>query len=139
MSEYNSLSSRIKYIIMEYDLSMRHLGELAGVSGQTIKNIIEGADTSISVLLNISTKLELSYPWLTTGLGIPPKKGEKYVIEESSQDYRQQIEDYKTKLAIRDARIADLEQKFELQTKLIQAYEIQIENLKSKEDKKNVG
>lgn len=109
METFPKLSDRIKYLLKEFELKMSDLARMGGVKGQTIKNIIDGADTSSSVLTGISTKLEIDLQWLSTGLGPAPKKGEPELRYIANLNLMEPDESYANKLEALQKQFDDLQ------------------------------
>lgn len=71
ISDLSTLAKRFEYLQFKFGLNDRALGEIAGVAGQTIANIVNGItlDPKIGLINNIALNLKVNPTWIMLGQG----------------------------------------------------------------------
>lgn len=129
MEQSNTLKDRILQIAAKYNISMRKLERLSGLTQGVLSNM--GMDTGSDKVAKVLAAFpEVSAEWLLTGKGNMTKEGQPYPIrkEEYSKLEEPVISDRKY-IAGLEEQNKQLKQQLEVQNKQLEAQNKQIEAL----------
>jgi transcriptional regulator with XRE-family HTH domain len=113
MRELKELGERIEKIKAEFRYTNQQLGEICGVSYTAIANIINKItkDPSISLIVNLTTKLDISLEWLLLGKGEMLSKQSSHIKKEHPEAIKflkQENENLKTIISSKETEAETL-------------------------------